>query len=88
MHPGRLLQDVLKSFGLPITEAAARMGIARGSLYRVFEGKASVSAELALRFTRLTGGTPDFYLQMQDNFDLRQAQSRLKDELAKIQPLL
>ncbi len=87
MHPGRLLQDVLESFGLPITEAAARMGIARASLYRVFEGRAPVSAELALRFTRLTGGTPDYYLQMQCTFDLWQAQSRLKGELANIEPL-
>lgn len=87
MHPGRLLQDVLKSFGLPITEAAARMGVGRASLYRVFGGKGHISAELACRFTRLTGGSPNFYLHMQDDFDLWQAQSRLKGELAKIQPL-
>ena len=70
--------------GVPICDAATRMGVARGSLYRVFEGKAPVTAELALRFTRLTGGTPQFYLEMQNDFDLWQARSQLKDELANI----
>jgi antitoxin HigA-1 len=63
------------------------MGIARANLYRVFDGKAPVTAELALRFTRLTGGIPEFYLEMQNNFDLWRAESHLKDELAKIHPL-
>lgn len=63
------------------------MGVARASLYRVFDGKAPISAELALRFTRLTGGSPDLYLEMQNNFDLQWAQTQLTDELARIQPL-
>lgn len=86
-HPGWLLQDVLRLMGVPICDAAARMGVARGSLYRVFEGKAPVTAELALRFTRLTGGTPQFYLDIQNDFDLWQARSRLKGELVNIHPL-
>lgn len=86
-HPGWLIQDALRLMDVSVSEAAARMGIPRASLYRVFAGQAPVTAELALRFTRLTGGTPQFYLEMQNDFDIWRTRSLLKDELANIHPL-
>lgn len=72
---------------MTISEATRRMKLPRASLYRVFEGKTSVSAELALKFVQLTGGTPEFYLRMQNDFDLWQARSRLSHEVTKLKLL-
>jgi antitoxin HigA-1 len=81
LHPGRMMRQVLlEDVRLPITEAARQMRVPRPTLYRVFNGKAAVTAELALRFVRLTGGTPDRYLRMQIAFDLWRARERLRDE--------
>jgi len=41
-----------------------------------------VTAEMALRFARLTGGAPELYLNMQTGHDLDEAGQRLKNELA------
>jgi len=88
MHPGQFMRDVLSQFPVPVSEAARRMEFSRASLYRVFQGKAAISAELALRFAQLTGGSPTFYLRMQSEFDLWQTRSLLSDEVNKIQPLI
>jgi addiction module HigA family antidote len=71
---------------LPIAEAARRMKVSRPALYAVLTGKAAVTADMALRFARLTGGAPELYLNMQTGHDLDLAQQRLGDELADIEP--
>ena len=86
-HPGALMREILEEHvKLPIAEAAQRMGISRQSLYAALNGDSALNGDMALLFARLTGGTPDLYVQMQANFDLWQAQQRLKGALAKMEP--
>jgi addiction module HigA family antidote len=70
---------------MTIAEAARRMKVSRPALYSVLNGTAAVTAEMALRFARVTGGTPELYLNMQAGHDLEVARQRLKDELADIE---
>jgi addiction module HigA family antidote len=87
VHPGELMREILEDHvKVPIAEAARRMGVSRPALYAVFTGSAAVTAEMALRFGRLTGGAPELYLNMQTRHDLEAAAQRLKDELANIEP--
>lgn len=69
-----------------IAEAARRMQVTRQALYAVLDGKSAVTADMALKFARLTGGTPELFLRMQDLFDLWHAQARLRSTLAAIEP--
>jgi addiction module HigA family antidote len=71
---------------LTIAEAARRMGLSRQAVHAVLNGTATVTAEMALRFARLTGGAPEVYLDMQVGHDLKVAQQRLEHELAEIEP--
>jgi addiction module HigA family antidote len=64
------------------------MKISRQALHAVLNGTATVTAEMALRFARLTGGTPELYLDMQVRHDLEVAQQRIQHELADIEPAL
>ena len=87
IHPGVLMREILKDHvKLTIAEAARRMKVSRPALHAVLNGRAAVSAEMALRFARLTGGAPELYLSMQAGHDLEEAQHRLKDDLAEILP--
>ena len=86
-HPGELMREILDDHvRLPITEAARRMKISRPTLYAVLTGKGAVTADMALRFGRLTGGAPELYLQMQAQLDLWVARQRLSETLAGIEP--
>ena len=80
VHPGVLMREILEDhLKLAIAEAARRMGVSRPALYAVLNGSAAVTAEMALRFARLTGGAPELYLNMQTGYDLEAARQRLKE---------
>jgi addiction module HigA family antidote len=86
IHPGALMREILEDHvKLTVAEAARRMKVSRPALYAVLNGSAAVTADMALRFARLTGGAPELYLNMQTGHDLEAAQQRLKDELASIE---
>ena len=89
IHPGALMREILEDHvKLTVAEAARRMKVSRPALYAVLNGSAAVTADMALRFARLTGGAPELYLNMQTGHDLEAAQQRLKDELAGIMKYL
>lgn len=88
-HPGALMREILEEHTkMTIAEAARRMKVSRPALYAVLNGTAAMTADMALRFARLTGGTPELYLNMQTGHDLEAAQQRLQEELAGIEPRL
>lgn len=81
-HPGELLrEDVLKPLGLPVTEAAARLGMSRVALSRVLHGRAAISPDLAVRLERAGVSTARAWLSMQANYDLAQAMQRDQPEV-------
>jgi addiction module HigA family antidote len=86
-HPGILMREILDDhLKLPIAEAARRMHISRPSLYAVLTGHGAVTAEMALRFGKLSGGAPELYLHMQDNYALWHARNKLRAILTAIEP--
>ncbi|MFO1363166.1 MAG: HigA family addiction module antitoxin [Burkholderiales bacterium] len=84
-HPGEVLQDtVLGGDGISVTEFAKRLGVSRVALSRVVNGRAAVSAELAIRLAAALGGSAESWLRMQAAHDLWRAEKRRRP---KIQPL-
>lgn len=87
-HPGALMREILtETLKVPLAEAARRMGVSRPALYAVLDAKSAVTAEMALRFSRLTGGEPGLYVQMQARHDIWRAERKLADALAAIEPV-
>ncbi len=84
-HPGKILEDtVLGPGGLTVTEFARRLGFSRVALSRVVNGRAGVSAELAIRLAQALGGSAESWLTMQAAYDLWRAAKRHRP---KIKPL-
>lgn len=74
-HPGEiLLEDVLIPLGLEVTEAAKRLGVARTTLSRVLHGHTGISPILALRLEKAGVSTARFWVTLQANYELSQAQ--------------
>lgn len=87
-HPGEVLRDgVFTDTGITVTEFADRLGITRVMLSRVLNGKAGISADMAMRLSAALGTSPESWLHMQANYDLWQAEKSMKREVAKIRPL-
>ena len=82
-HPGEILRDdVLPALELTITEAAKQLGVTRGALSRVLNGKAAISPEMALRLESWlgieNGGRADLWITQQAAYDLWQARQTVK----------
>lgn len=76
-HPGEILkEDVLATLNLNVTEAARQLGVSRVTLSRVLNGKAGISAGMALRLAQWLGHTPESWLGMQMEYDLWQAKQK------------
>lgn len=87
-HPGEVLRDgVFADTGITVTEFAKRLGVTRVALSRVLNGKAGVSADMAVRLAAALGGSAESWLHMQANCDLWLAERSLRRALAKIEPL-
>jgi addiction module HigA family antidote len=71
---------------ISISEAARRMDVSRPALYAVLGGESAVTPEMALKFAKLTGGSPDLYVHMQVSRDLWIAERDMRDALARIEP--
>jgi addiction module HigA family antidote len=87
-HPGEFLrEDVLPALGIPKTVIAKRLGISRAMLYAILDESAPVSPAMALRLGKLLGTTPESWLNMQRDYDLRMLEQEMSDELNEIDPV-
>jgi len=74
-HPGEVLREYLPE-GLSIGEVAKRLGITRQALSAVLNGRAGVSAAMALRLEGALGTSAEMWLGMQASHDLWVARKR------------
>ncbi len=86
-HPGEIIADtVLREGGggLTVTEFARRLGVSRVALSRVVNGRAAVSAELAIRLAAALGGSAESWLNMQVAYDLWHAKKRRRPKISRL----
>ncbi len=81
-HPGKILAYYLE--GRSVTEVARHLGVTRPALSRVLNGKAGVSADMALRISEAFNTDPELWLRLQAQRDLWVASRKKR---AKVKPL-
>lgn len=85
-HPGEMLkEDVLPELGLTVTDAAEQLGVSRVAFSRVINGRAAISAELAIRLAQWLGGSAEIWLRAQLQYDLWNAEQKSK---IKVKPAI
>ncbi len=81
-HPGRVLRDFLGD--MSVTSVASHLGITRAALSRVLNGRAAISADMALRLSEALGTSPDVWIGMQSQYDLWQAAKKRRKKVARL----
>jgi addiction module HigA family antidote len=70
-HPGRVvLQECIEPLGLTITDAAAALGVTRTTLSELVNEKRGISPEMAVRLSKVFGGSAQGWLVQQAQYDL------------------
>jgi addiction module HigA family antidote len=78
-HPGRILkQECIEALGLSVTETALKLGISRQTLSEIINGKSGITPTMALKLAKAFNTTPEFWLNMQQKYDLAQARKTAK----------
>ena len=85
-HPGvAVLQECIAPMGLTITDAAQALGVTRNTLSELVNGKRGISPEMAVRLSKVFGGTEQGWLAQQAQYDLAHVQrGRLKLKRLKL----
>ena len=87
-HPGELLrEEIMPAVKLTQEQLAERLGVSRRTINEIVGEKRSVSADMAHRLARLFNTTPEFWLGLQQDVDLWQAQQESAAVYSKIRPM-
>jgi addiction module HigA family antidote len=74
VHPGEWLRtELIAPAGMSVTTAAARLRVTRQAASALLNGRAALSAEMAIRFEKLFGVSADTLMRMQAAHDLAKA---------------
>lgn len=78
-HPGAILgEDILKEMNISITKAAQALHISRKQLSKIVNESASISPEMAVRLEKGFGVEAQFWLDLQNQYDLWRINSESK----------
>jgi len=76
-----LLHDFMEPLGLSANALAAALQVPTNRITAILASMRGVSADTALRLARYFGTTPQFWMNLQSNYDLRLAESKVGDRI-------
>lgn len=79
VHPGEVLKDELDEFGITPTEFARQIAVPPNRVSQIIAGKRSITGDTALRLGRWFGVEPQFWMNLQTQFDLAVASQEVGD---------
>ena len=68
-----LLEEFIKPLGIRQSDAARELGVSLNRLNEVVRGKRRITADTALRLSRLLKTSPQFWMRLQADWDLHEA---------------
>lgn len=73
VHPGEVLKGELEELGITPTEFARQIGVPPNRVGQIVAGKRTVTGDTALRLGHWFRADPQFWLNLQGQYDLVQA---------------
>ncbi len=83
VHPGEVLREEIDSLEVSAKAFAEALDVPGNRITAILEGQRGVTADMALRLARYPGKTPEFWLNLQEIYELRVAQLEAGREIAK-----
>lgn len=88
IHAGEiLLEEFLVPMGISQTRLANAIGVPPRRINEIVLGKRGITADTALRLAKAFGTSVQFWMGLQDEYELREARNSIKDQLEHVMPL-
>ena len=84
MHPGVILRDELAELGVAPTAFARQINVPANRISQIIAGKRSITGDTALRFGHWFGVEPQFWMNLQTQFDLANAEKTVGVEVREL----
>ena len=81
-HPGKILEEFMGD--RTVTDVAKHLGVTRAALSRILNGKAGISADMALRLSEAFGLDAEMWLRLQVQRDLWVASRKKRKKLRRL----
>ena len=83
--PGEILvEEFLRPLNLTAYRLAKDTNVPATRISQIIKGNRKITADTALRFSKYFGNSADFWLGIQDEYDLREEKRKIAKELEKI----
>lgn len=87
IHPGEYIREALEELGLTQAALAKAIGVSAMRISHLVREERPVTAEMALRLGQAFGQSPQYWLNLQADYDLKTARVGMAEELASIAPV-
>jgi addiction module HigA family antidote len=88
IHPGEFLTETLEELGFSQAAFARAIGVSPMRISHVIKGARPVTAELALLFGRAFDQSPQYWLNLQGDYDLKTAEASIGPRLRAIHSVI
>jgi antitoxin HigA-1 len=89
MHPGEVLrEEFLVPLSLSAGALAKACGVPRTRIERIANEETAITADTALRLSKALNTSAQLWLNLQNAYDVRVAETALGNELGKIRPVV
>ena len=87
IHPGEHLKEFVDDFGLTTNQLAKALHVSPNRIAAIVHGECGITGETALRLSRYFGTTPEFWLNLQKQYELQVALDEFEARIRKeVQP--
>jgi addiction module HigA family antidote len=84
VHPGEVLQDELEEINLSQAALAQHIGVLPKTINEICRGKRGISAEMAMKLSKALGGNPQFWLNLQNSWEISQLDTTAFEDIKHV----
>ena len=87
IHPGEHLSEELNALGISAAELARRLKVPTNRVTSILNGQRAITGDSALRLAHFFGTSPEFWMNLQNLYELRLAELRSGKAIKKLPTL-
>jgi antitoxin HigA-1 len=84
IHPGEHLAEELRELGVTAAELSRQIDVPVNRITGIIHGQRGITADTALRLGHWFGTTPQFWMNLQQLYELRLAENEIGAEIAAL----
>jgi antitoxin HigA-1 len=84
IHPGEHLAEELRELGITAAELSRQIDVPVNRITGIMHGQRGITADTALRLAHWFGNSPQFWMNLQQLYELRLAESEVGAKIAAL----